>query len=373
VTNVTRVLAFTFPIRALSSTHDSVLRKQLSFGRTVIPDFLKALMKGLLSIALAVYGFGAWSLIWGQIGGSLALTIALWIITPWRPALIFNAKTAQALLRYGLTFIGTDFLAVLLNNLDYLLVGRYLGAAALGIYTLAYRLPDLLIMKFARTISSVIFPIYSQSRDIPGKMSRGLFLVTRYVALVVVPLGLGLALLSRPFTLTFFTAKWIEAIPVIQVIAIYAMFLAFAHNTNSTFKAEGRLKLLTGLGIIRLMILLPALWWAVTVEASLVAVGLAQASVALLSASLMLIVAARLVKLPLKDLMSAIFPAILAGGVMVSIVILVMIKIQMIQPWLQLTIGVLSGGLTYFLTLWLFHRDVLIFTRDKLRPALGRG
>jgi len=254
-----------------------------------------------------------------------------------------------------------------------LLVGRYLGAAALGIYTLAYRLPDLLIMKFARTISSVIFPIYSQSRDIPGKMSRGLFLVTRYVALVVVPLGLGLALLSRPFTLTFFTAKWIEAIPVIQVIAIYAMFLAFAHNTNSTFKAEGRLKLLTGLGIIRLMILLPALWWAVTVEASLVAVGLAQASVALLSASLMLIVAARLVKLPLKDLMSAIFPAILAGGVMVSIVILVMIKIQMIQPWLQLTIGVLSGGLTYFLTLWLFHRDVLIFTRDKLRPALGRG
>ena len=372
VTDVTRALAFTFPIRAFSSTHDSILRKELDFGRTVIPDLLKSLTKGLLSIALALFGFGAWSLIWGQIGGTLALSIAFWIIMPWKPSFTFDLKIARSLLRYGLTFIGTDFLAVLLSNLDYLLIGRYLGAVALGVYTLAYRLPDLLIMKFARTISGVIFPIYSQTRDVPGKMARGLFLATRYVALVVIPLGLGLALVARPFTLTFFTAKWEEAIPVLQGIAIYAMFLAFAHNTNSTYKAEGRLKMLTGLGITRLLVLIPALWWAVTSANSIVAVGWVQAAVAFLSATLMLVVAARLVNLPLSDLLAALRPAILSGAIMSVGVLLALNMVQTIPPWLQLTVTVSVGGTIYIAALWLFQRDVVLFMSKKLRTAMGR-
>jgi len=57
--------------------------------------------------------------------------------------------------------IWVDLLGFFQSNLDYLLVGRYLGSVALGLYTLAFRLPDLLILQFSRVLGEVVFPIFT--------------------------------------------------------------------------------------------------------------------------------------------------------------------------------------------------------------------
>ena len=212
---VFRAIALTFPFTAFGSTHDAILRKSLAFGKTTIPEFLRAFTKGVISVILALFGFGAWSLVWGQLGGVLISSIVLWIIFPWRPTLEFDFRNALTLITYGMKYIGTDILSVLLLNLDYLLVGRYLGAAALGVYVLAYRIPELLILQFARILSKVIFPIYTKMRNIPGEMARGFGRATGYISLLTVPSGVGLVLIARPFTLIFLSDKWADAIPVI--------------------------------------------------------------------------------------------------------------------------------------------------------------
>src|SRR6185503_2918869 len=159
VVEVNRIIALTFPFTALGSTHEAILRKNLAFNRITIPVFFRALTKGLASIVLAFMGFGAWSLVWGQLSGTLISSIILWIVTPWRPTFEFDRDRAHALLTYGVKNIGIDFLSMILLNLDYWLVGRYLGVVALGVYTLSYRMPELLILQFARIVSQVIFPI----------------------------------------------------------------------------------------------------------------------------------------------------------------------------------------------------------------------
>jgi len=369
---VTRALAITFPIAALGAIHDTVLRKRLSFGRTVLPDFLQSSAKGLFSIVFALMGLGAMSLIWGQVIGVTIGVICLWVITPWRPSFTLDRKIAKDLAGYGIKFVAVDFVGILLLNLDYLLVGRYLGAAALGLYTFAFRLPDLLIMQFVRVISTVIFPIYSKMKDGGATLSRGFSKTTRYVALLTVPLGLGLALVARPFILTFFTDKWEEAIPVMRGIAIYAMFLSIAYNSGSVYKAQGRPQVVTWLSLFRLALLAPALFWAVTVMRSIIAVGWVQAVVAFIGGTISLIAASRLLKLPLKDLLASIRPSFVSGAMMAGAVLPVLYFTQNLPNWAQLTFAVLVGAATYGAGLWFLQREMVIGFSQRVLSSLAR-
>ena len=370
---VTRVLALSYPINALGSTQQAILQKKLAFGRIFIPDLAQSLAKGLGSIALAFLGMGVWSLIGGQLGGMATGAIIFWLISRWRPSFSFSPKRARSLLKYGIKIVGVDLLGIILLNLDYLLVGRYLGAVSLGIYTLAFRMPDLIILQFARILSGVIFPIYTRMRDVPGSLKKGFSMTTRYVSLVTVPLGLGLAIMAKPFIMAVFTEKWIEAIPVVRAISIYAMLLSLAYNAGSIYKAEGRPQILTWLGITRLGLLFPALYWATTSANSIVTVGWVQAAVALIGGALNLYIAARVLQISPLMLFSDLRPAFLAGSIMALAVMSVLFLVDNANPWTQLGFGTLIGVLVYGGVLWFFQRDVLLAANRLVRSALGKA
>jgi len=98
---VIRILALAFPIDALSNIHDSLLQKDLAFGKKIIPDFVRSTSKGIISISLALLGFGAWSLIYGQIFGMAIAVMAYWWVHPFRPRLRVDTTSIRGLLRYG--------------------------------------------------------------------------------------------------------------------------------------------------------------------------------------------------------------------------------------------------------------------------------
>ncbi len=369
---VFRAITLTFPVTALSSTHEALLRKELSFGKTALPEFLRAFTKGIVSVALAFLGYGAWSLVWGQVGGTMVASIILWIITPWRPAFEFDFPKAKTLIAYGLKYIGTDILSVLLLNLDYLLVGRYLGAAALGIYTLAYRVPELLILQFARILSKVTFPIYTQMREEPSGLARGFGKATGYVSLITIPMGLGLMLVARPFTLLFLSEKWIDAIPVMQGIAVYCLFLSLIHNTSSVYKALGKFDVMTWLGVARLAVLLPALWWATAEAKSIIAVGWTHAAVAFLGSVLSLLVTAQILSLDFREFFRMLSPSLLSGVIMAAFVYIAMKLTASFSPLTQLSVAIPVGGISYLAALWFIQRDVLIGAYKKVSSAMWK-
>jgi PST family polysaccharide transporter len=373
VVMVVRALALTFPLNALGDIHSSLSQKQLAFDRIFIPEFLLAMVKGGISIVLALLGFGAWSLIWGQILGSLAWSIAFWIVEAWRPSFSFDFHIARLVLDYGVKFISVNFISMIVLNVDYLLVGRYLGAEALGVYTLAFRLPDLLIKQFASILSRVLFPLYTLMRDVPGSLAQGFFRTTRYVSLVTVPLGLGLALIVRPLVMVVFSDKWVDAIPVIQAIAVYVVFSSFAYNAGSAYKAQGRPQVITWLETARLAVLFPALWWAVVGAKSLVAVGWMQALVALLASIFDLSIAAHLLGLPLYKLGIALRPSIIAGLLMSVVVAAIMYVAPPTAYWAQLTFSIMFGAAAYVGALWLLQRDVVLEALELLSKSLNRG
>lgn len=368
---VIRVLSFTFPINSLGNTHAAVLSKKLAFGRSVLPDLMMALTKGLTSIGFAYFGFGAWSLVWGQISGSMISSLILWLVSQWHPTFSFDFQIARSLLNFGITIVGMDLLNVFLLNIDYLLVGRYLGSEALGAYTLAFRLPDLIVLRFAGIIGTVVFPVFTRMRDVPGNLGRGFTQVARYVSLFTVPIGLGLALIARPLTLTLFTDKWSDTIMPLQGIAIYGVFWSLVYNAGDAYKADGKPQIITWLSLVQLGLLFPALWWAVFYAKSIAAVGWMQATVAFVCAMLNLYIATRVLDISIFDLLNAFKPAIIAGALMSGIVAAVLFSSSNLPPWQQLILGVSSGGLSYGLALWILQRQVVLDVVFRIRTAIS--
>jgi O-antigen/teichoic acid export membrane protein len=367
---VTIVMAITYPLGALGTVHESLLTKNLRFSLSFIPDFVQSLSKGILSILFALLGWGPWSLVLGPIGSTLLGVIVNWWIWPWRPRFRFVWPIARNLLSYGLHTVAVNMVGLLVLNVDYLLVGRFLGAEVLGTYTIAFRIPELLILQFCYIIARVIFPVYTKLREEPGALARGFLETIRFVPMITIPMGLGLALVAGPFVHTIFPPNWTETIPVIQFIALYALMLSLSYNAGDVYKAQGRPMLLTWLAGLRLLILAPALWYAVVHYRTIVAVGGVQVVVAFLGGLLNLVVASRMLNTPFRQVAYALLPSLLGGGVMSVMVGGALLVLSGAPAPVQLIVGVAVGMTSYVSALWLIQPQVMRQGLATLRAAL---
>ena len=106
-------------------------------------------------------GFGAWSLIIGQLLGEVVHTLALWRVHPWRPRFVIVWQKVWSLLAYGLGIVAVGLLGNGAKNIDYLVVSAWLGAVSLGFYYLAFRLPELVVLSVFQIANDVLFPFYA--------------------------------------------------------------------------------------------------------------------------------------------------------------------------------------------------------------------
>lgn len=367
---VTRLLGLTFPISAVVIVHDSLLRKELAFKRRFVPEFARNFGKGVVAIALAAAGFRYWSLVVGQLAAALIAVVVLWIIVPWRPKLGIKRQHASDLLHYGTNIVAVDVLGILLQNSDYLLIGRFLGAAALGVYTLAFRVPELLIKQFSDMVGKVTFPTYAEIQEDRDALRKGFLLTLQYTNMVTVALGTGLALVAGPFVLTFFGDKWAEAIPVMAAIALYMMLRAMVFNTGDVYKALGHPEIISKIKIGQALITLPALFLAITRFGTITAVAWTLVILAFVAAIVKLFIAGRVLDLGARQISMALRPSLIAGLLMSVAVIGVLWLSTSWQPVMRLAVAVLIGGIVYLGMLWLLERGAVIQASHTLRSAL---
>jgi len=370
--SVTRLLALNFPLSALGATHEALLIKELAFSRKFIPDFSRVMTKGLISIVLALLGFGPWSLIVGQLFGTVIWAAVLWQLVMWRPSFVFIRDTARSLLGFGLPIVGVNIVSAFAQDIDYLFIARYLGAVSLGVYTLAFRIPELILLQFCSMVAQVIFPVFAKIRDDKEALTQGFLETARYVAVFTVPIGLGMALLAEPFILTFFGQKWLEAVPVMRAISIYGLLISLGFNAGDVYKAQGKPGMLTRISIIHTCILAPALYWAVTVQKSIIVVGWVQASVALIVSIIYLTVALRMLNVSLVRLLNALKTPMAPAFVMVVMVLVAMYFSAEWATWLQLVLGIAVGGSVYLLVLYWLERNVVLQALQLLGAILTK-
>lgn len=363
---ILRVLGFGFLIKGLGNTHDALLRKALRFKARLLPELALSSLKALVAVTLALSGFGVWSLVWGHLIGLAAWSGLLWKLVAWRPALRWPRDLLRPMLRYSAGIIAVNVLAAVTHHADFVVVGRVLGAAALGFYQLAYRLPEMVVALLVWQAGRVLFPAFAHIRSTGDNLGHAYLEALRWLGLLVLPISAALCLLARPAIVTLFGSRWEAAAPIMQALAVYAAMRALGSPAGDVLKASGRSGLLALLGALKAIVLVPALVVASRTSAASVAAALAAVTFVTLMLNVGLVcrlehMAVRRVACALRDGLGA-----------ASIVALALVAWLRVAPWSAgagvLATAALVAFAAYLTSLRLLCPDVLRRVRVVLRP-----
>lgn len=299
----------------LGGVHDGLLLRDLRFRARIVTQVASAIARAGVGISLAVLGFGAASLVWGMIVGTVAWTVALWLCTRYRPALRFDRSIAETIVPYGVGASSLQLLAQVTTQLDVVVVGRVLGQRALGLYTVASRVPSLLLENIANQVSLVAFPALSRKRimDRAG-LSAATGRLVRYQSLYALPLAAGMAIEAEPIVETLFGAKWREASGVFAAVCVMSAVSAAGFALGDAFKALARQRVMIGLTFIQLPILVATI--VLIAPLGITAVAWGRTVNVVLWVAMMTIAAARVLRIPVRVTLAAMWPGVAgAAGV----------------------------------------------------------
>lgn len=361
---VIRGLTVVLPCVAVASVTGELLRRRLAFRRRVIPDLVASVAGAVVAIALAFSGVGVMSLVAGQVVQGVLTMLVAWLVHP--PVLPgWNTEDARALLSYGGPMSGAQLLELIQLNLDYLFVSRVLGALALGLYSLAFRLAYLPHLMIVIVITGAAFPYLCQRRG--AELARAAERVAVATVTLVAPVCLGLALFAEH--LVILGEGWEPAVPVAAWLAGYALFLAVGQLVQVTLNASGRPALSFQLRLAHLLGLLVAL--PIAVQFDIVAVAVTQVVVAALVATLACVLASRnLPGLSLRRVAAGLRAAGVAAAAM-TVAVLALRRVLPPDPSsvVDLVVGGVTGLAVYLLVVRLLDaagiRELAVLLRRR--------
>ncbi|HEX5081455.1 MAG TPA: lipopolysaccharide biosynthesis protein [Blastocatellia bacterium] len=240
VTPILRLMSVIFLFMNLGSTAMGLLQKKLDYRNLLIAELCSyGIGYALVSVALALLGYGVWALAWASvIQFMLRSALLLWLSPhPKRPSLAL--EEARQLLAFG---VGSS-LSTLANyaaiNGDYFVVGRWLGATALGLYSRAYQLMTLPMMQFTSVIASVLFPVYSMIQDEDARLRRAYLNSVSLSAIIVTPTLATLGVLAPEIMSGIFGVEWAGAAVPLTILCAGGSLNAAYTLGDSLARAKG--------------------------------------------------------------------------------------------------------------------------------------
>lgn len=366
---VLQVLAVLTFVGALGQVHHSLLRRSLRFGTIAAITSVSAMVTAVVSIALAAADSGYWSLVVGMVAGTVSSTVLAWVLCNWRPSCTASAAKLRSILGYSLHLFGSNLTFLFFSQVDKVIVGRFLGASALGIYSMAQRTVTSPVSAVGQAVSEVTFPSFSRRQDDDRALSRAFIRSSRAIGAVTWPAMVGLAVLAEPAVRVVFGPTWHDLVPVIWILAPVAAVLSVSSNSADLVLAKGRSDIAFRWGVVYCVVLtgleLAGVRWGLVGVAASLAVGVS------VLVPIGLHLAFRLVGLRMTDFVKALAPQTLVTALMGAAALAVSLGLAAVDAGAlaQLVVGTLSGGMVYVGLLLLWHPPVV----DDLRLGLGRG
>jgi O-antigen/teichoic acid export membrane protein len=242
-----------FLVTALGTTQTALLSRDMNFKSLELRMMAGTAVGGVVGIWLALEGYGAWAIIGQQLAIAVVSTILLWALSPWRPRFVFSVDTLRDYWRFSGSVFGTRLLFYLNRNADNVLIGRFLGSAALGVYAVAYNIMLMPLSRIAQPVVEVLFPAFSRLQDDKPRMASAWLRGNRLIGAITIPAMLGLMVVAPEFVRVVLGKRWEEAIPVIQLLAWVGLLQSLQRLNSSVLMACDRAKTLLWYSVVVLV------------------------------------------------------------------------------------------------------------------------
>jgi O-antigen/teichoic acid export membrane protein len=237
---VLRGVAFLFPIDGLNTVGESLLTRQLRFRLFVALDVGSYILGyACVGVLLAWQGYGVWALVGANLSQVTLRTVAMYFATKHavRPSL--DLRAGRDLLTFGFGHSLAQIGTVLSQQGDNLVVGRWLGPVALGVYGRAYSLMVMPATVFGRIVNRVLFPVMSQVQDERHRLAAGYERALAIVALLALPLSAFLWVIAPEFIPVLLGPAWTGAVLPFRLFTIGLLFRMSSKISDACTKAAG--------------------------------------------------------------------------------------------------------------------------------------
>jgi PST family polysaccharide transporter len=369
--DVLRWLSLVFISTALISIHQAVFKRELRFAAFAVRAIIGVSVGGAVGVAMAIMGYGVWSLVGQQLANGAASVIVMWATSDWRPRLRFSTSAFRDMARFTAHVIGSNLVGFLYKKLDVFLVGFFLDPKQLGYYYLVQRLLTTTGLVTLSAVQSIVMPVLSRLQGDPARFRQVYGSTVQIVHAVYLPAVVGLGAVGSVLIPFVFGDQWRPAVPVFEIMCLVGFTLPLTFFSGPVLWAAGEPQAYLRLSVVQVLltaaIFLPASQFGIN------AVAAAFTAVTALIIPVHLYVLRRHAWVDPLDLLKRCLPSAIAGlALMLAVEVA---EIRIVDDWpplLQSAALIGIGGAAYLLTLTLtapsFVREVL----ELLAAALDR-
>ena len=237
---ITVVLATAFVVGGLGVQHQALLRRRMRFTTLASIEISSNLVGASAAVAAALLDLGVWSLVVQRLVAGVWTSCALWLRSGWRPSFGFDWAAVRPMLALGGHLTGFNTINYFARNADNMLIGRWWGPQALGLYSRAYQLLLLPLHQINNPISSVAIPALSRLQGDPERL-RSFYLQALALAVAVtMPLAVSMMVLSDEVVLIVLGPQWGDAAILFRLLAGAVLVRPACNTAGWLHVATGR-------------------------------------------------------------------------------------------------------------------------------------
>ena len=345
IRKVAPVLYLLLPLNALCVIQNTIMVKEFRFAQLSTIIFFSSLISGILSIVMALTGFGIWSLVGQRVSMMATKAILLWWKSPWRWRSDIRTGSLREMTPYSLRLIATDMITAIYNNIAQLFIGKIYSADMLGYYNQAQKLKDMPVNATMQSIQSVTFPALAKISDNPTKFDEGYRRVLMLTAFIMLPVMTGLIATADDIYMLLLKPQWHPAIPYFRIMCLIGIFYPISAIAYNVLKVRSNGAIILRLEIIKKVIMTIIL--ATTIPISVMAIAWGMVAAAACEMVLNIGATLRYAGLKLKSLAKTLLPIIALTAVMYLATELVGYQIENLAVGLRLVIKIGVGIISY--------------------------
>jgi len=357
--------------RALISVHSALFRRELDLRVFAIRTIAGYLVGGVVGLALALNGWGVWSLVISQFVQAVVIVLVMWRLSAWRPQLLFSKSAFFELLHFSKHFMAASIIRSCIDDFGSVLIGLSLDVTAVAYYALALRVIRAVVTLTMTPLQLVMMPVLSRIANNRAAFNASYTDMIVMASTVWVPAAAGLGLLAPDLVLLVFGVHWENAILILRAMCFASVTMPLWAFSGQALSAIGRPDAFARLAYWQLG--LYCLVFPVASQFGVFAVGWAWSALSAIMVPVALTILRQSFGLDVMALLIKTGRIVLAGAVMVGVLIVARIMLPS-GPW-SLVAEVVVGSLVYAAVLESFflpgHLARIVMLVRGAMPALG--
>lgn len=345
IADIAPVLFLVLPINALCVVQTVMFTREFRFALLSKIVFVASLISGVVAVAMALAGYGVWSLVVQRLLQMGIKAAAFWIIRRWRVSWRIGISPLREMAPFSLRLLATDLIASIYNNVAQLFIGKMHNTSMLGYYSQAQKLKDLPVTSTVQAVQGVTYPALSTMADDREKLTVGYGRIVNLVSYLLFPVMLGLVAVAPEMFALLLGDKWMPTVPYFEILALAGVVYPLSVVSYNILKVKSDGRLILRLEILKRLLMTVMLCY--TIPRGVESIAWGMSAMAAVDFIINTLFALRYVDMGVGAFLRVVAPQLLLASAMFVLLYAINPYCESMSVGIHLLIDIVVGGAFY--------------------------